>query len=133
MNDERFLVDTTVWVHFFRGTKDPLKERLAGLIADDRACATEIVLFEILRGARTQKEYSMLLKDFSALPSLPLDAKTWQTAWETAFLCRRRGLNIPAVDTLIASVAMRHGATLMHSDRHYELLCRHTALKTLPV
>jgi hypothetical protein len=131
MSAERFLVDTTVWVNFFRGGDDSLKDRMAGLIADDRVCMTEIVVFEILRGARSQKEYNMLLKDFSALPVLSLDAKAWQISWETAFLCRQRGLNIPALDTLIASIAIRHGVTLMHSDRHYELLSRHTPLKAL--
>jgi predicted nucleic acid-binding protein len=84
-----------------------------------------------LRGARSQKEYNVLLKDFSALPALSLDAKAWQIAWETAFLSRQRGLNIPALDTLIASIAIRHGVTLMHSDRHYDLLSRHTSLKTV--
>ena len=131
MSDERFLVDTTVWVNFFRGGNDSLKVRMAGLIADDRVCMTEIIIFELLRGARSQKEYKMLLKDFSALPALSLDAKALQTAWETAFLCRQRGLNIPALDTLIASIAIRHGVTLMHSDRHYDLLSRHTSLKAL--
>jgi len=131
MSAERYLVDTTVWVNFFRGRNDTLKDRLGGLIADDRVCMTEIVIFELLRGARSQKEYNLLLKDFSALPALSPDAKAWQTAWETAFLCRQRGLNIPALDTLIASIAIRHGVTLMHSNRHYDLLSRHTSLKTL--
>jgi len=131
MSAERYLVDTTVWVNFFRGGNDSLKDRLGGLIADDRACMTEIVIFELLRGARSQKEYNMLLKDFSALPALSPDAKAWQKAWETAFLCRQRGLNTPALVTLIASIAIRHRITLMHSDRHYELLSRHTSLKTL--
>jgi len=131
MSAERFLVDTTIWVNFFRGRNDSLKDRLGGLIADDRVCMTEIVIFEILRGARAQKEYNMLLKDFSALPALSLDAKAWQISWETVFFCRQRGLNIPALDTLIASIAIRHGVTLMHSDRHYDLLSRHTSLKAL--
>ena len=131
MSAEQFLVDTTVWVNFFRGGNDSLKERMAGLIADDRVCMTEIIIFELLSGARSQKEYKMLLKDFSALPAPSLHAKALQTAWETAFLCRQRGLNIPALDTLIASIAIRHGVTLMHSDRHYDLLSRHTSLKAL--
>ena len=131
MSAERLLVDTTVWVNFFRGGNDSLKDRMAGLIADDRVCMTEIVIFELLRGARSRKEYNVLLKDFSALPALSLDAKAWQISWETAFLCRRRGLNIPALDTMIASIAIRHGVAFMHSDRHYDLLSRHTSLKTL--
>ena len=131
MSPERFLVDTTVWVKYLRGLDSGLKEHIRLLALEERAYTSEIIIMEVLRGAKSDKEYNMLYQDFLALPFLKTDTDVWETAWRTAYNLRRNGVNIPMVDVLIAAAAMYHKCTLMHSDRHFNLLAKHMGLKIM--
>ena len=131
MRDEGFLIDTTVWVDYLRGRDDSVRDRVASMVNEDRAFTAEIIILEILRGAKSEKEYRMLQEDFLALPRLSMDSETWEIAWRNSFLFRKRGLNIPIVDTLVSSLAIRHGCTLVHADRHFSQLPQYVQIKTL--
>lgn len=131
MNPEVYLIDTTVWVKFLRGIEPSLKEKLSPLILEGKAFTTELIIMEILRGAKSEKEYNTLYEDLIALPLLSLDSYVWEIAWKTGYTLRRTGVNIPLTDVLIASVAMRYKGTLMHSDKHFKLIARHTTLRII--
>jgi hypothetical protein len=125
MGSERFLVDTTVWVRYLRGADQSLRDRLAPLITGDKVATCEIVVLEILRGARSEAEYRMLRDDLLSLHILPVDRLAWETSWETGRALRQKGLTIPLADLVILSVAKRHGFVLLHSDKHFTLAAGH--------
>jgi predicted nucleic acid-binding protein len=129
MGGERFLVDTTVWVHYLRGTEAALKSRLASLALEDRAVTCALVMHEILRGAISDREFMMLQDLFLALPQVSIDGDVWESAWKNAYLLKKKGLTIPMADVVLASAAMRHHLTLLHADRHFTLIARHLDLK----
>jgi predicted nucleic acid-binding protein len=131
MNGEKFLIDTTVWVNFLRGLDESVRDRLSVLVNEERAFTSEIVILEILRGAKSEKEYSMLLDDFLALPQLTLDRKTWEIAWGNSFELKKKGLTIPIVDLLISALAIRYECSLLHSDKHFSLLAKHLGIKAI--
>ena len=54
MTNEIILADTTVWIHFLRGSGIQFQERLGPLIMADKLATTSIIIMEILRGAKTQ-------------------------------------------------------------------------------
>ena len=131
MNGEKFLIDTTVWVNYLQGLDESVRDRLAVLVNEERAFTSEIVILEILRGAKSEKEYSMLLEDFLALPQLPLDRKTWEIAWGNAFVLKQKGVTIPLVDLLISALAIRYECGLLHRDKHFSLLSKHLGIKAI--
>ena len=133
MSSEKLLVDTTVWVKFLRGLDASLKEQLGFLVLENRVFTSEIIIMEILRGAKSDKEYSMLYQDFLALPQLVIDHNVWETAWKAAYKLRRNGIYIPMADIIISASAIYHKCTLMHSDKHFNLLAKHTELKIIEV
>lgn len=130
---EKFLVDTSVWVKCFRGLDISLKERISSLVLEDRVFVSEIIIMEILRGAKSDKEYKMLYEDFLAIPQLKTDHDVWEMAWKTAYKIRKIGINVPMVDVIISVTAMRYKCTLMHSDKHFNLLAKHTGLRVIEV
>ena len=71
----------------------------------DKLATTPIVIMEILRGAKSLKEYDKLNKDLAALRSFDLSAKVWERACKLSYTLRHKGLNAPLTDTLIAAVA----------------------------
>lgn len=133
MSSEKLLVDTTVWVKFLRGLDVSLKEQLGPLVLENRVFTSEIIIMEILRGAKSDKEYSMLYQDFLALPQLAIDHNVWETAWNTAYKLRRSGINIPMADVIIASTALYYKCTLMHSDKHFNLMAKHIEIKMIEI
>ena len=55
----------------------------------------------------------------------------FESAAELYRLCRSRGATVrKLMDCLIAAVAIREKVTVLHNDRDYEVLARHTRLRT---
>lgn len=133
MNSERFMVDTTVWIKYLRGLVPSLRNQISSLALEDRIYTSEIIIMEILRGAKSDREYNMLYDDFLALPQLIIDRNVWEIAWKTAYKLRKGGVNVPMADVIISATAMYYKCTLMHSDRHFNMIAKHASLKVLEV
>jgi len=128
MNSEKYLIDTTIWILYFRGEKG-LEEEIKSLILEERAVSTEIVILEVLRGAKSQKEYSQLYADFTALPVLKIDDVIWEKSYKIGFKLKKMGINVPLVDILIATIASQYNCCLLHRDKHFPLMKRGMELK----
>ena len=87
---------------------------------------------EILAGARSRGEGSRLRARLVALPRLTVRGLAdFESAAELYRACRDRGGTVrKLIDCLIAAVAVRENATLLHNDRDFEVLARHTRLRT---
>lgn len=129
----KYLVDTTIWVKYLRGLDEILKEKLTALVSEERVFTSEVIIMEILRGAKSDRDYKMLYNDFLALPQLGTNREVWDTAWKTSYKLRKNGVNIPLIDILIAATAIHYKCPLMHSDKHFILLEKHTSLKSIEV
>jgi predicted nucleic acid-binding protein len=113
------LADTSAWVEYDRATGSRVDERLADLIAADGPLAvTEPVIMEVVAGARTddrEADLRRLLLRFTLLDFDP--AADFDAAATIYRRCRRAGVTPRGiVDCMIASVALRHRATLLAAD-----------------
>jgi predicted nucleic acid-binding protein len=124
------LIDTSVWLQVLpTGRNAPgLRERVDALLAADQAVTTGIVRLEVLGGVRTESEYRRLRTLFSALHSLQSVENRWDDAAGLGFELRRKGVTVPFTDLLIASVAINSGVTVVHRDRHFDLIANHLGL-----
>jgi len=129
MTSELILADTTVWIHFLRGSGIQFQQRVVPLIMADKLATTPIVIMEILKGAKSPKEYDKLSKDLAALRCFDVTAKVWERAFKLGYTLRHKGLNAPLTDTLIAAVAQEYNARLLHDDRHFEMIASLSPLK----
>ena len=121
MNSEKCLIDTTIWVLYFKGEKE-LEDEIKSLILKERAVICEIVTLEVLRGAKSQKEYGQLHADFAALSTLRLTDTIWEKSYKIGFKLRRTGIDVPLTDILIATVASHYNCLLLHRDKHFPLM-----------
>ncbi len=61
---------------------------------------------------------------------LPVQPTDYDDAAALYRRCRRQGETVRRMmDCLIASVAIRAGATILHNDADFEVLARHTELR----
>lgn len=133
MKDEKSLVliDTSAWIIALRARKSQraIKE-VDAILAEGRAATSGVTMLELLSGARTEEEYTELLEDLSALHYLPTSKEIWSKSARMAFDLKRKGITIPTVDLVIASLAIDADCFLLHADVHFDLISKQTNLKT---
>ncbi len=127
------LVDTSVWIDFFRGIESPQADRLEQGIRDREDLALcGIVLTETLQGIRDDNQYLLVKAYLRPLILLPMDERIFVLAAEVYRQLRGQGLTIRKTnDCIIAATAIAHGVPLLHNDRDFETLSRHSTLETL--
>lgn len=129
------IVDSSAWIDFFRGNDQHGKVRAA--IEDDAVdlMTTDVIRLEILAGAdhdslRTRMN-SLLAgcTDAAQIPRADVD-----DAVALFQQCRKRGETVRSPnDCLIAAIAVRLNVPVMHADQDFEVMKRHTRLRTVPL
>jgi predicted nucleic acid-binding protein len=129
------LVDSSAWIELLRGTGHVVHRTLKHhLDAGSSLGTTEVVVMELLAGAGNERDRALLRERLLALPLLRLRGMPdFESAAELYRRCRRRGETVrKLIDCLIAAVAIRERATVLHNDRDFEVLVRHTPLRAEP-
>lgn len=120
---ERFLVDTSVWIEALRpGGHPAVTGWLREALLQESIVLAPPIKTEILIGARSEKQFTELDSMLQALPLLTGEDIVWKQAAQLGYSLRRQGLIIPMMDLLIATWAVQHDCTLVHRDKHYDLL-----------
>ncbi|MCB9478694.1 MAG: PIN domain-containing protein [Deltaproteobacteria bacterium] len=116
----RVLVDTSVWIEYFRGRDTPETNALDNLLVEDRADLCGPVLTEIIRGVRAGREWELTLAMIHGLEYVECTLDDWLDAgWELNEL-QRRGITVPLADALIARLAIKSGCELLAVDKHFD-------------
>lgn len=126
------LPDSSAWIEEMRATRSPVHLALRRLLSEGAAIAvTEPVIMELLAGARSKREVSATRRRILAFPLLGVrDLVTYERASAVWRACRSAGEPVRnALDCLIAAVAIREGATVLHADRDFDIIARHTPLR----
>ena len=113
------LADTSAWVEFDRRTGSPVDRRLAELIKETAPVAvTEPVVMEVLASARDDRRETDLRRLLLRFALVRFDAVVdCDGAVHVYRRCRAAGVTPRGmIDSLIASVALRRGATLLAHD-----------------
>jgi predicted nucleic acid-binding protein len=127
------LADTSAWVEYLRATGSPVHLRLRKLIADEGELATtEVVVMELLAGESSPEGVGRLRRLLGRFDVLSVEGLAdYEAAAELYRRCRAGGDTVRNLtDCLIAAVAVRTGATLLHRDHGFEVIARHTPLRT---
>lgn len=127
---EPVLADTSAWIESFRSQGDSaIRNRLSRFIEEGRVVVTGLVVTELLRGACSPSDFETLEEALRPFPYIPFQERYWRDAAWLAYRLERRGVKTPTHDLLIASVAIHLGLILLHKDRHFTLIAKHTDLK----
>lgn len=112
------LVDSSVWVEFFRGNAR-IVARLDAALEADRVAVCGPVVAEVLSGARTRSEFETLRSAFEGVELLPDPPDAWPRIAEARFALARRGSQAALVDLLIALTAAENRHTLLTRDADF--------------
>jgi predicted nucleic acid-binding protein len=109
------LVDTSVWIEFFR-VKEPFYSAVRALLENRQAVTIECVFAELMQGAKTPRERRLILEMWQSLPKVD-DARLLLRAGEAAGLHRWPERGIGLVDSWIVVAAKRAGAQVWTLDK----------------
>ncbi len=125
------LVDTSVWIDFFRGTHSAETRWLASALKNDEdLCICGMVLTEILQGIDDRNQYRRVKRSLDALLFLPTTRVAYELAAEIYRAAKRAGKTVRnSVDCIIAACAIVNKASLVQCDRDYRTLAGVSKLK----
>lgn len=125
------LADTSAWVEFLRATGSEANLRVRALIEDDQLVTTDVVLMEVLAGARDDGHRDRLRALLARCEFVPTAGpRDYEDAADIYRACRQAGHAVRALtDCLIASVAIRAGLSVLHTDRDFDAIARHVPLE----
>ena len=117
------IVDTTVWVDYFRGVENPETGWLDQQISRQRLGLTDLILCEVLQGIRDKNAFLRISRELSAFQMFETGgAELAIAAAENYKELRARGYTVrKTIDCLIATFCLRSDHELLHRDRDFEV------------
>jgi len=129
-----FLVDTSVWIDFFRNKSNRETEILTSTIYENTAFfICPIILMEILQGIKKDTDYFTIKEKLLSIDILEIEhLEASIGAAELYRNLRKRGVTIKkSNDCLIAYYAIYFNIPLLHNDSDFDLIAKHTSLKIM--
>ena len=127
------LVDTSVWVNFFKGYTTPATEYLKSIISNTLIAVCPTIVQELLQGVVLDNDFLKTQNLFNEL--LQLKEDQYQLGIEAAMLyrkLRKEGITIRKPnDCLIAAYAIKNKVTLLHNDKDFEFIASKSELETI--
>jgi len=124
------LVDSSVWIDYFRRLRTPETERLDAMLGADEVAVGDLMLAEVLQGFTRDGEFETALRLMSAVPVINIVGKdiAIQAARNFRHL-RTLGVTVrKTIDTLIATRCIEDDYALLFSDRDFEPFVEHLGL-----
>jgi predicted nucleic acid-binding protein len=127
------LVDTSVWIDYFRGIATPQADTLDQLLGIEPLAIGDLILVEVLQGFDSDRDFKQAQKLLSTLTVIDLGGR--DIAVQAAKNYRKlRALGVTVrktIDTIIATRCIKDRLTLLHSDRDFEPFVEHLGLRTV--
>lgn len=126
------LVDSSVWIDFFRGLTTPQTEKLDALLGKEPLAVGDLILTEVLQGFGSEKDFNTARKLLTSLDIVDLGGEkiTIQAARNHRIL-RTRGVTIrKTIDTVIATRCVEGNYALLYGDRDFDPFVEHLGLRS---
>ncbi|KHL10015.1 hypothetical protein CLV56_3825 [Mumia flava] len=132
------LIDTSAWIDYLRGTGSRAAATVHALIEGSGPTASaqsivccEPIAMELLAGADRDVVHDRLEIMVNGLPTLRLEPDLdYRSAASIFRAVRRSGRTVRSLnDCLIAAIAIRNDATLVHKDAAFEAIADVTSLR----
>ena len=83
------VVDTSVWIDYFRGVVTPQSDKLDALLGIEQVLTGDLILTEVLQGFVSERDFNQARKLLASVPLIPLVGE------DVAFQASRAGQKLP--------------------------------------
>lgn len=117
------VADSGVWIDFLHGTVNPATDELARLLGggDVPLVVPDLVLFEVLRGFRQERDYREARQLLQSVGIKPTGGEAMALAAAQHYRALRQAGITPrsAIDVLLAAFCIERDYLLLHADRDF--------------
>jgi hypothetical protein len=126
------LVDSSVWVDYFRGVVTPQAERLDALLGAEPIATGDLILAEVLQGFVSDREFDHARRLLTSLVVVELAGQRIAVQAARNFRAlRARGITSrKTIDTVIATRCIESRLALLYSDRDFDPFVEHLGLRS---
>lgn len=126
-----YLIDTSVWINYFKSNQTAASLFLKNNTTNIIIATCPVIIQEVLQGIVKDKDFKAINDYLNNLTKLNGDQ--YELAYKAAILyrdLRTKGITIRKPnDCMIAAYAIKHDIILLHDDRDFDLLAKHSPLK----
>ncbi|MBP2560597.1 putative nucleic acid-binding protein [Neorhizobium galegae] len=125
------VADSSVWVSLFRKDDVEVTDRLRSFIAQGVVLIGDIIMLEVLQGARDYRQARWIEQNFRDFPvAQMLSPSLAITAAANYRTLRDRGVTVrKTVDMIIGTYCIAHGHSLLHKDKDYLPMAEYLGLQ----
>jgi hypothetical protein len=126
------LVDSSVWIDYFRGTRDPHSDRLDSLLGSEPLAIGDLILAEVLQGCDADADFNRVNDLLGSLIIVELGGKEIAVQAAKNFrILRAKGVTIrQTIDTIIATRCISDGLSLLYRDKDFDPFVRYLGLRS---
>lgn len=118
------LIDTSVWVEYFRGSDKIKASVIDDLIDLNRICTNDLILSELIPQLKIKKEFD-LIDTLHAITNIKLDIN-WKELIEFQVNNLKNGVNKVGIpDLIILQNVINNDLELCTLDRHFFIMNKH--------
>jgi predicted nucleic acid-binding protein len=128
------VADSSAWIAALRSKPSPAKVMMLDAINNHTILIPDLVLAEVLRGARTEREAKVMAAEFDNLQTVDVVGASMARKAAAHFrYLRAKGITVRGtVDLLIATWCIETDLPLLHDDRDYLGFEKHLGLRRWP-
>jgi len=125
------VVDSSVWIDTLRGIDNAAVRKLRALDDDEQVLIGDLILLEVLQGARDEPHAARIERNLRRFPIAPmLDADLAVRAAGNCRALRERGVMVrKTIDVIIGTFCVERGHILLHNDRDFAPMVTHLGLQ----
>jgi predicted nucleic acid-binding protein len=125
------LVDSSVWIDYFRGIATRQAEKLDLLLGTEPIAMGDLILTEVLQGFANDRDFNQARKLLASLVTVNLVGRTVAIkAAENFRALRLLGISVrKTIDTLIATHCIENRLPLLYSDKDFDPFVEHLGLR----
>ena len=133
MSADRILIDTSVWIEYFRNQSTALVGLVAEAARSREICVPRVVMAELMQGAKSEREIAVIEQFMDAFTVIDQTEQTWLKAGRLSHELKRKGKNMSLTDCYIAVLALENKCAVFTLDKHFKDISRHTGLELLHI
>lgn len=125
------LIDSSVWIDYFRGTSTRESDKLDSLLGTEPVSIGDLMLTEVLQGFNSEREFNQARALLTSLEVVPLVGQDIAIKAARNFrTLRAAGITVrKTIDTIIATRCIESRYALLFSDRDFDPFVRHLGLR----
>lgn len=120
MKGKKVLIDTSIWIDYFKNKNLSLSRRVDDILNTADVYVPRIVIAELIQGAKSDKEISVIEEFIGAFNIVDQQQDTWIRAGKLSNSLKKKGITVNLTDCYIALITTENYCRIFTLDEHFK-------------